>query len=152
MNWETIEKMSSLLGIIGSVASVFAYIQAKGAKKAAVEARKEIYLRSTQEEIDSICRECSLKESIKWLDANDMIANTTGRVKGILGQYNSNNDYQKIITEISNSLDVVDTAFNSLNPEAKNDEILNILAGPFRKLISKLQEFNGRLREKVISQ
>lgn len=156
MSMETIFTYDRIIGYIGIAVSVWAAIQAKGANKAAREARRELQLRSTEEEITDICSKCDLKESVTWMEANKLVADLTGKTKAIIGQYKSNEKYAEAINDVESALTDLDIKFNSLSPEgetitANSSQICSTLAFSFRKLIGSLREFSGRLTDQVIN-
>jgi hypothetical protein len=142
----------NILAYVGIGVSFWAVIQATKASTAAREARREVQLRSTEEEIISICNECVLKNETTWMEANNLVAKITGRVKSIIGQYESDINYKTVIDEINSGLVDLDIKFNSLDGETvKGSQICSTLASPFRKLIGSIQGFSGRLKDKAIN-
>ncbi|MES2023637.1 MAG: hypothetical protein V4439_03055 [Patescibacteria group bacterium] len=141
-----------ILVYIGILLSAGAFWQAYRSKLAAREAKQEVQLRSTEEEISDICNSCTLKKDVAWMDANNQIATINGRVKTIIGQLKTNINYKEIIDILEKDLADMGVAFNTLDDvETTSSQICFTLASPFRELIGSLQELRGRLKKESIN-
>ena len=152
--WDIINKISAIAGIIGLLASVAAFFQARSAKNAAENAGNFVKLRTTAYEILEISYLCKLESTISFTEARVRYKNINDKVQKIIGSYEGADLNDDILKNIKALLQNIKDKLNELSPNPTSEEGVNIyfyLADSFDTLSGELNKLNGVLEKQLIN-
>lgn len=148
--WDIIIKISAVAGIVGLIASLAAWDQARGAKRAAEKAGNVVTLQKTAYDIMEIMRICEISEIISDSEINNKYGNINGRIMSIVGLLEEKSDLvdKNIIDSVQNNLTAI---YQELTTpvDSENAKIPHYAYNRFIPLFNQLIGSLGKLKGKI---
>ena len=107
--------ISISVGIISMIAAIFAFLEAKGAKKAATDAGRTVKIQTITIELTEILQRLDkLEPAISYSDARDLLNEIARRLRRLASPFNNEIDLKDTITNLFNSLELGKKALSSV--------------------------------------
>lgn len=108
------------------IAAIFAFIEAKGAKRAALDAGRTVKIQTITIELSEILQRLDkLEPAISYSDARDLLNEIARRLRRLASPFKSEQDLKETITDLFTSLEHGKKALNSVKPENLETEEQN---------------------------
>ena len=118
--------ISISVGLISMTAAIFAFIEAKDAKRAALDAGRTVKIQTITIELTEILQRLDkLEPAISYSDARDLLNEIARRLRRLASPFKSEQDLKDIITKLFTSLEHGKKALNSVKPDNLETEEQN---------------------------
>lgn len=146
-----------VIGAVGLLFSILAYIEAKQAKTAALNAGEFIQIQSITIELNEILHSLqSITSDIQFEEARDILSNVTNKLRRYLASYKKKEEYQDACQKIFDSLQHASKALSDVKPSGPDLQSIGYgvvysgIEGSFSIICGHVSELMGLFERRAI--
>lgn len=157
--WQKLEFwISVIIGIGGLVFSILAFIEAKSARRAAIEAGKIVKIQTITIDLTEISQKLDkLRTDIHFNEARDLLTEISRRLRRIVSPFQKDKELSETITALLGALSATKESLNSVrpaNPEKEADApyaVYNAIEGDFATINNIVADLLGLFEKRSIN-
>lgn len=149
--------ISSVLGVAGLIFSFFAYVEAKKAKQAAIDAGEFIQIQSITIELNEMLHLLqSISLNIQYKEARDVLTTVKNKLRRYLASYKNDDVYRGACKNILDSLQYAQKALDDVKPSGAELEnsgygvVYYGIEGSFSIVCGNVSELMGLFERRAI--
>lgn len=149
--------ISSAFGVVGLIFSFLAYIEAKKAKQAAIDAGEFFQIQSITIELSEILHSLqSISLDTQYKEARDVLTHVTNKLRRYLASYKNKEAYRDACQKILDSLQYAKKALDDVKPSGSELEssgygvVYSGIEGSFSNVCGNVSELMGLFERRAI--
>lgn len=146
-----------LLGVVGVLFSVLAFVEARRAKVAAAEAGKTVKIQTITIELSEIAQRLDkLDAQLNFSEARDLLNEISRRLRRLIAPFQSLEDLKDLCVSLKASLDAAKQALEGLMPQEGGadqlppNSVYFATQGHFANISSQVAEIMGLFEKRTI--
>jgi len=146
---------SFVIGLLGLLFSILAFVEAKGAKKAATAAGHTVKLQTITIELAEVCQRLDqLRPDVSYSEARDLLTEVSRRVHRLTAPFVKQSGLGDNIQNLRSALDIARDALASVRPTTQGEEVAgatyNAIEFPLGAIANLAADLAGLLENETI--